>query len=107
MSASILLVLALKVAHLPVSPEQVWARSSAAIRVSMCESHRSPTAISPGGAYRGRWQFDSRTWLSNGGGRYSQDPARATAYQQDQIAYRTWKRRGWEPWTCARIVGVL
>ncbi len=58
-------------------------------RIAMCESHGNPRAISPGGRYRGKYQFSFSTWRSVGG---KGDPARASETEQDRraaILYRT------------------
>ena len=55
----------------------------------MCESHGNPRAISPGGTYRGKYQFSFSTWASVGG---KGDPAAASETEQDRraaILYRT------------------
>ncbi|MEA2142869.1 MAG: resuscitation-promoting factor RpfE [Solirubrobacteraceae bacterium] len=57
--------------------------------IAQCESHGDPRAISPGGAYRGKYQFSFSTWASVGG---SGDPAAASETEQDRraaILYRT------------------
>ena len=57
--------------------------------IAACESHGDPRAISPGGAYRGKYQFSFSTWASVGG---SGDPAAASETEQDRraaILYRT------------------
>ena len=57
--------------------------------IAMCESHGNPRAISPGGTYRGKYQFSFSTWASVGG---SGDPAAASETEQDRraaILYRT------------------
>ncbi|MEX2255537.1 MAG: hypothetical protein WEC34_08865 [Acidimicrobiia bacterium] len=67
------------------------------------ESDGNYGATSPGGTYRGAWQFDQATWNSNAAasGRpdlVGVDPATAAPGDQDQIAHDTWKRRGNQPW---------
>jgi len=67
------------------------------------ESHGNYGAVSPGGTYRGGWQFDQSTWDSNASasGRpdlVGVDPASAAPGDQDQIAHDTWQRRGNQPW---------
>lgn len=58
-------------------------------------------AISPGGFYRGAYQFDWKTWLSVGG---SGDPALATPAEQDYRAGLLVGLRGLAPWpTPARM----
>lgn len=50
--------------------------------------------------------MDRDFWLTYGG-----DPSltadQAPPWMQDQVAYRGFLARGWEPWTCARIVGLI
>jgi len=67
------------------------------------ESDGNYGAISPGGTYRGAWQFDQRTWDSNSAtsGRHDlvgTDPATAAPGDQDAIAYDLYQRRGNQPW---------
>ncbi|MGH2900490.1 MAG: transglycosylase family protein [Solirubrobacteraceae bacterium] len=57
--------------------------------IARCESHGNPRAISPGGTYRGKYQFSFSTWASVGG---NGDPAAASETEQDRraaILYRT------------------
>ena len=57
--------------------------------IAQCESHGNPRAISPGGTYRGKYQFSFSTWASVGG---KGDPAAASETEQDRraaILYRT------------------
>lgn len=45
--------------------------------------------------YRGAYQYSYSTW----GNKYGiRDPADATPAQQDQAAWETYQRRGWQPW---------
>jgi hypothetical protein len=67
------------------------------------ESGGAYGAQSSNGTYRGAYQFDQRTWDSNAAasGRpdlVGQDPAGASAGDQDQIAHDTYQRRGKAPW---------
>ena len=63
--------------------------------IAWCESGDDPTAVSPDGLYRGKYQFDLATWRSvNGSG----DPALAPASVQDRLARRLLLRRGTAPW---------
>jgi hypothetical protein len=64
-------------------------------RIARCESGGDPHAVSPDGRYRGKYQFDSRTWRTVGG---RGDPANASAAEQDRLAKRLLARRGREPW---------
>jgi hypothetical protein len=70
-----------------------WIAMTARLRA--CESGGSPTAVSPGGRYRGAYQFDLGTWASVGG---SGDPAAASLAEQHWRAYLLSQRRGFEPW---------
>jgi len=61
----------------------------------MCESGGNPTAVSPGGTYRGAYQFDYGTWASVGG---SGDPAAAPIEEQHYRAGLLYAQRGSGPW---------
>jgi peptidoglycan hydrolase-like protein with peptidoglycan-binding domain len=68
-------------------------------RIAECESGGDPTAISPGGQYRGKYQFSRATWRALGG---SGDPARASEATQDRLALKLYRRSGTAPWpSCA------
>ena len=49
-------------------------------RIAECESGGNPSAVSPGGTYRGKYQFSRSTWHNLGG---SGDPADAPEGAQD------------------------
>ncbi len=54
--------------------------------------------------YRGAYQYDYSTW-ANYQGFY--DPADAPPAVQDEKAWETYKRRGWQPWpSCSRSQGL-
>ncbi len=82
----------------------VWVSSTAAKRIRDCESGNT-NAVSPSGTYMGAWQMDMNFWRSNGGLKFAKTPLGATGYEQDLVAYKGYLSRGWEPWTCARILG--
>ena len=63
--------------------------------IARCESGGDPTAVSPDGRYRGKYQFDLRTWRSVDG---TGDPALAPERVQDRRARELLRRRGLEPW---------
>jgi hypothetical protein len=63
--------------------------------IAQCESGGDPTAVSAGGTYRGKWQFDYQTWNAYGG---SGDPAAASEAEQDRIAGKLYAARGSAPW---------
>ena len=67
--------------------------------IGECESGGDPNAVSSGGAYRGKYQFDYGTWESVGG---DGDPAAASEKEQDYRAALLYSRSGSSPWpNCA------
>lgn len=66
------------------------AQQAAAMRVSWCESRYETTARN--GQYRGLFQLGKHERRRYGFGR--------TAVAQVRGAYRLWRARGWEPWSC-------
>ena len=64
-------------------------------RIAECESGGNPRAVSPGGQYRGKYQFSRATWRALGG---SGDPADAPEWQQDRLALKLYRQRGSAPW---------
>lgn len=81
---------------------QQWAAGRFATAVRRCESSDNPRAVN--GKYRGLWQMDAGFWRTYGGLAYAARPDLATRAQQNEVAWRGWKVRGWEPWTCSRLV---
>jgi hypothetical protein len=68
--------------------------------IAMCESHGNPRAISSGGTYRGKYQFDFSTWASVGG---RGDPAAASETEQDRRAAMLYRSAGPSRWpVCGR-----
>jgi colicin import membrane protein len=78
-----------------------WAASPKARAVANCESGGNPSITNPSGKYQGKWQMDDSFWRSYGGLAFASDPHYATEAQQDEVAYRGWLARGWQPWSCA------
>lgn len=71
-------------------------------QLRMCES-TNQYDINTGNGYYGAYQFDLSTWQSVGGtGR----PDQASPAEQDFRALTLYRQRGWEPWVCARLVGL-
>jgi peptidoglycan hydrolase-like protein with peptidoglycan-binding domain len=69
-------------------------------RIAECESGGNPRAVSPGGTYRGKYQFTRETWRSLGG---RGDPADAPEWLQDRLALKLYRLRGTAPWpSCSR-----
>jgi hypothetical protein len=64
-------------------------------RIAQCESGGDPTAVSASGVYRGKYQFNRKTWRSVGG---KGDPAAASEAEQDQRAASLMARAGTSPW---------
>jgi len=64
-------------------------------RIAECESGGNPQAVSPGGSYRGKYQFSMQTWHNLGG---KGDPVDASETQQDRIALKLYRRSGTAPW---------
>ena len=68
--------------------------------IAECESHGNPRAISPGGTYRGKYQFSFSTWASVGG---KGAPAAASETEQDRRAAILYKTGGPGHWpVCGR-----
>jgi peptidoglycan hydrolase-like protein with peptidoglycan-binding domain len=71
-------------------------------RIAQCESGGNPTAVSPSGEYRGKYQFSQATWESLGG---TGDPAEADESVQDMYAAGLYQQRGLAPWpACSQQV---
>ena len=71
-------------------------------RLRSCESSGNYRALSPGGLYRGAYQFDLRTWEAVGG---TGDPIDAAPAEQDLRAQILYDRRGRQPWpSCGRFL---
>jgi resuscitation-promoting factor RpfB len=64
-------------------------------RIAECESGGDPQAVSPGGTYRGKYQFHRSTWAALGG---SGDPADASEDVQDRLALKLYRQQGTAPW---------
>ncbi len=63
--------------------------------IARCESGGDPTAVSPDGRYRGKYQFSRATWRSLGG---TGDPAAAPETEQDRLAALLLQRQGPSAW---------
>jgi Transglycosylase-like domain/Putative peptidoglycan binding domain len=71
------------------------APSAELARIAQCESGGDPTAVSPDGQYRGKYQFARETWESLGG---TGDPAQAPEAEQDKRAAMLMERQGPSAW---------
>lgn len=65
------------------------------IKIAECESGGDPTALSPGGLYRGKYQFHRDTWNALGP---NGDPIDASEAEQDRRALKLYKDQGTAPW---------
>lgn len=63
--------------------------------IASCESGGDPTAVSPDGSYRGKYQFSIETWQAVGG---SGDPAAAPEAEQDRLAQVLYDTAGPGQW---------
>lgn len=63
--------------------------------IASCESGGDPTAVSPDGSYRGKYQFSFSTWESVGG---TGDPAAAPEREQDERAAALYRITGPSSW---------
>lgn len=72
--------------------------------IARCESGNN-WSINTGNGYYGGLQFDSGTWLSNGGGAYAPRADLATKDQQIAIAEKVYAARGLSPWACGYAAG--
>jgi Transglycosylase-like domain len=77
------------------TPESVGVSGATLDSIASCESGGEPTAVSAGGTYRGKYQFDYGTWAAVGG---SGDPAAAPVAEQDYRAALLYARGGSNPW---------
>jgi hypothetical protein len=71
----------------------------ALLRIAECESGGDPRMVSPGGRYRGKYQFSRATWHALGG---EGDPVDAPEWLQDRLALKLYRRSGASAWpNCA------
>ena len=82
----------------PTVSFEVWITSPTAIRVIKKESKGNCKAVGANGKYRGKWQMNAGFWKTYGGLEFAPRADLATCEQQDQVAYRGWLARGWQPW---------
>ncbi len=85
-------------AQRPTVTFDVWITSPTAIKVIKKESRGNCKAVGAKGKYRGKWQMNSAFWKTYGGLEFAARADLATCEQQDQVAYRGWLARGWQPW---------
>jgi uncharacterized protein YabE (DUF348 family) len=69
-------------------------------RIAKCEAGGN-WHINTGNGYYGGLQFDSGTWLANGGGKFAARADQASREQQIAVANKVYASRGLQPWGCA------
>jgi uncharacterized protein YabE (DUF348 family) len=69
-------------------------------KIAQCESGGN-WAINTGNGYYGGLQFDSGSWLANGGGAYAPRADQASREQQIAVANTYYAKAGLSPWGCA------
>jgi uncharacterized protein YabE (DUF348 family) len=75
-------------------------------RIAACESGGN-WSINTGNGYYGGLQFDSGTWLSNGGGDFASRADLASRAEQIVIASKLLNSSGWGPWpACSSRLGL-
>jgi hypothetical protein len=78
--------------------------------VRYCESSDRYDATNRTGKYRGAWQMDEHFWKTYHRLAFGYEPTmpvdKAPPEVQDAVAYTGFLHRGWQPWTCAKIVGL-
>lgn len=79
----------------PAAPTSGTTASPQLGSIAACESGGDPSAVSPDGLYRGKYQFSYETWASVGG---SGDPAAAPESEQDMRAQTLLNQAGTSPW---------
>jgi len=86
----------------PVTTAPAGSAANAAMwdRIAQCESGGN-WSINTGNGYYGGLQFDSGTWLANGGGQYASRADLATRLEQIAVANTVYASRGLSPWGCA------
>jgi peptidoglycan hydrolase-like protein with peptidoglycan-binding domain len=87
---------------LPIGAASADPSPSAWAALRNCESGGN-YAINTGNGYYGAYQFSIGTWAGVGG---SGLPSAASPGEQDARALILYRERGWQPWTCASILGL-
>jgi uncharacterized protein YabE (DUF348 family) len=88
-----------RVGTAPLPGDAVWDE------IAKCESGGN-WSINTGNGYYGGLQFNLATWDSNGGQAYATRPDLASKADQIAVADKVRAARGYEPWTCAKILGI-
>jgi len=94
----------------PIQTASSNSTSDGLSRIKQCESGGNYRAINAAGYY-GAYQFSPSTWNStaNAAGRpdlVGVRPDNASPADQDAMANKLHSLRGWQPWGCARRVGL-
>ena len=71
-------------------------------KLRSCEAGGRYDALSPGGYYRGAYQFSQSTWDGVARRNYrwleGRNPAQVERWWQDAMARALYRERGWSPW---------
>ena len=81
---------------------ETWVKSPTAKYVKRVESRNNCKATGSKGKYQGTWQVNAGFWKTYGGLKYAKKASKATCREQDLVAYKGWKARGWSPWPPAK-----
>ncbi|SOD74751.1 putative peptidoglycan binding protein [Jatrophihabitans sp. GAS493] len=100
--AAIVALATASIALVPLTSASADPSANAWYRLRMCESSNRYD-INTGNSHYGAYQFDLSTWRSVGGNGY---PNLASPAEQDKRALMLYRKRGWQPWQCARIIGL-
>jgi len=90
-------------AYQHINGAAAWAASEHVRHLIQCESGGDPTVVSThnGVTYYGLYQMDQDFWTTYGGDpSYLSSPFRAPVWMQNEVAYRGYLHRGFEPWAC-------
>ena len=79
------------------------ARAAQWDKIARCESG-GRWHINTGNGYHGGLQFNLQTWRSVHGQDFAARPDQATREQQITVANRLYAKRGFQPWTCRRVL---
>ena len=72
-------------------------------KIAKCESG-GRWHINTGNGYYGGLQFNLATWRSVKGQHFAKYPHKATKNEQITVANRLYKKRGFKPWSCRRVL---
>lgn len=101
--AGVLVVVVASVTIAAARPAAADPSASNWAALRQCESS-GDYSTNTGNGYYGAYQFDQSTWDSVGGAGL---PSDASPAEQDYRALYLYRMRGWSPWTCATLAGLV